>query len=286
MTAPPSRPPAPRPPPRRSLVRRVATIVTVLLFGIGVGVATALIIAKRLKTGTWQLPTRQDVAAARQQVVEAVAPPPPPPVSRIIFLDRRPRTLTAGVDDAAAGSSSVINHQGPAPRTVPGWKGTDKNWRAMVACVQRLFEPFDVEVTDQPPASREHVLVVVGGKPKDIGVADAKVAGLAPFSGGLIPRAVVFAFAATQSHRAQGVCETIGMEVAHAYGLDHAYLCSDVMSYLTPCGKRTFVDKAVACGEKKKRPCAGGKATQNSHQQLLGVLGPRRPAPTPPATGR
>lgn len=280
MTVPHAAPrPAPPPPARSSWPRRLATIATVGLVAIAIGVAVALVIVKRVRTGQWRAPTVDDLAAIKRDVAARLDGPPPVP--RVIFLDPRPRTLTAGTDDAAAGSSSVIAHQGDAPRTVPGWKGTAKQWRDLMTCVRAQFAAFAVEVTDAVPTTREHVLVAVGGRPKDIGVKDAQVAGLAPFNGEVIPRAVVFAFAATQSHQPRGVCETIAMEVAHAYGLDHEYLCSDVMSYLKPCGKRRFVDKDAPCGEKKARPCAGGAATQNSFRRLLAVLGPRPPAPAP-----
>ncbi|MBK7198815.1 MAG: hypothetical protein IPH80_40755 [Myxococcales bacterium] len=280
MTAPRPAPPGPRPhaAPRRSWPRRIATIATVGVVAVAVGVAVALVIVKRMRTGEWRAPTMDDLVEIKRDVAQRLDGPPPVP--RVIFLDPRPRTLTAGTDDAAAGSSSVIAHQGDAPRDLPGWKGSAKQWRDLVTCVQAQFAAFDVEVTDQPPTTREHVLVAVGGRPKDIGVKDTQVAGLAPFNGEVIPRAVVFAFAATQRHQPRGVCETIAMEVAHAYGLDHEHLCSDVMSYLKPCGKRGFVDKDAPCGEKKPRTCAGGAATQNSFRRLRAVLGPR-PAATP-----
>ena len=268
---PPPRPPAPRRADRPWL-RRAVAIATVVLVGVAVGAVGAVVVVKRMRTGAWQAPAMADLVVVKDAVVQRFDGPPPVP--RVIFLDRRPRTVTAGVDDAARGASSVVAHQGDAPRTMPGWRGSTKGWSELVACVRGMFAPFDVVVTDQPPTTPEHVLVVVGGRPKDLGVKDAQVAGLAPFSGGIIPRPVVFAFAATQRHQPRGVCETIAMEVAHAYGLDHAYLCSDVMSYLRPCGKRKFVDRDAPCGEKKPRPCAGGAASQNSHRLLLRALGP------------
>lgn len=265
-----------RPPPaRRSGLRRGVTIAVIAALAIALGAAVAVVIVTRMHTGQWALPTPARAAAVRDQIAERFEPLPPTP--KVIFLDRRPRTLTPGVDDAAAGVSSVIGHQGDAPRTVPGWKGSAKQWTQLVACVREQFARFDVAVSDTVPTTREHILVVVGGKAKDIGVKDPLIAGLAPFNGQIIPRAVVFSFAASQSHAPRAVCETIAMEVAHAYGLDHEYLCSDVMSYLKPCGKRGFVDKDAACGEKKKRACAGGAATQNSFRALLATLGPALP---------
>jgi hypothetical protein len=263
----------PRPPvtPRpRGRLRRGAAIVALVALAVAAGGAIGLVVMRRLRTGAWEMPDKQDLVLVQRTLTGAE-----PPVSRVIYLDRAPRTLAPGTDDARRRVSSVIAHAGTVARNLPGWKGSAKAWNDTVACVRRVFAPYAVEVTDQPPSTDDHILVVVGGKPADIGAKNKRISGLAPFSGGLIPRAVVFAFAATQGHKPQPVCETIAMEVAHAYGLDHQYLCSDVMSYLRPCGKRSFVDKDARCGEEKARPCAGGAAIQNSHRRLLAVLGPR-----------
>jgi hypothetical protein len=262
--------------------RRIAAIVTAAALAVAIGVIVAVVIVKRMRTGRWQLPARRDLAEVGERVAARIDGPPPVP--RVIFLDPRPGTITPGVDDAAAGSSSVVMHQGDAPRALPGWKGTAKAWRQLTACVAEAFAPFAVTVTDQAPATREHVRVMVGGKPRDIGVGDKQVAGLAPFSGEVIPRAIVFAFAAAQGHSPRPVCETIAMEVAHAYGLDHQYLCKDFMTYLTPCGRRRFVDQDAPCGEKKPRPCAGGAANQNSYRKLLAAVGSRPPSSPPPSS--
>ena len=90
------------------------------------------------------------------------------------------------------------------------------------------------------------------------------VAGLSPFNGAVIPRSVVFAFSAATSNDVEQTCETIAMEVGHSYGLDHEYLCKDVMTYLRGCGAKRFVDETAPCGEADKRPCETGGTTQNS----------------------
>jgi hypothetical protein len=140
----------------------------------------------------------------------------------------------------------------------------------------KMFSPFDVVITDERPHDDKFLMVVIGGKPGDIGITDGHhVSGLAPFNGNVIPRAVVFGFSATVDNDPRAVCETIAMEVAHAYGLDHEYLCKDVMTYLRGCGQKTFVDADAPCGEAKKRNCEGGAATQNSYRRLIDVLGAR-----------
>jgi hypothetical protein len=277
--------------PRRS--RRLRTIL-IAVGVVAVGCAVALTVALRVESGEWQIPDLDDV----QRIVFREPGPP----ARTIFLERRPVTIYPGDNDSGRAMSSVLRNvrekaasTKPAPgkaasakpppdpsrpAKLPGWKGSEQAWRQVVSCVAALFAPFNVTVTDRPPPEDEHhVLVAVGGKPGDLGVTDGHVAGLAPFNGAVIAKPVVFAFSAQLGNSVRQVCETIGMEVAHAYGLDHAYLCSDVMTYLRPCGAKKFVDKAVPCGEGKPRTCEGGKPTQNSYRFLMEVLGPKPPAP-------
>ncbi|MBA3463670.1 MAG: hypothetical protein H0T46_27175 [Deltaproteobacteria bacterium] len=285
--------PPPPPPARRSLGRKLAIIVTLALGIAFAGVVFGLVMIKRVETGEWGLPDTGDFE--RIVKVEPGAP------ARVIYLARRPIELRAGRDDSSKGISSAVASvrakaargatatQAPVaadqPVKLPGWNGTDKGWKQVLACVRKLFEPFDVVVSDEPPTADDFVLVAVGGKPKDLGVKDRRVGGLAPFNGGVIAKPVVFAFSAQLGNDVRNVCETIGMEVAHAYGLDHGYSCNDVMTYLPRCGARTFTDKDVRCGEGKARNCEGGEPTQNSYRRLLQVLGPRSrtkaPSPTP-----
>ncbi len=286
-------------PPRR---RKRTLLIAVVLFGLVAiaGAIVGLLVVTRLETGEWKVPDQGDV----ERIVK-LAPRQP---ARTIFLERRPVEIRPGTDDSSKAVSSVLASvrakavkaapaakagavtKPPAdplrPVKLPGWKGTDKGWRQVVSCVAKLFEPFDVTITDKPPADIDNiVLVAVGGRPGDLGVTDRRVGGLAPFHGGVIADPVVFAFASQLGNDVRTVCETIGMEVAHAYGLDHGYLCSDVMTYLRPCGTKKFVDKDVRCGEAKARNCEGGEPTQNSYRKLLQVLGPRPLMPKVPATG-
>ena len=246
---------------------RVGLIAGLLVLVLAGGLVIGWIVSNRIETGRWEVPDESDLI----RVLHRDGAP-----SRVIFLDGRPATVLAGDDDAARLHSSIVMHAGTRPRNVPGWTGGAARWRRVVACVRALYAPFDVEVTDQAPATDDYLRVLVGGRPADIGVLDRHVSGLAPFDGGVIPHAIVFAFALQLGNDAQTVCETIGMETAHAYGLDHEYDCHDVMTYRPACGAKRFVDRAVPCGEQKPRPCEGGAATQSSYRTLLGVLGPHR----------
>ena len=258
---------------------------------LGVGTLVGLVVGKRLKTGSWSVPIGNDLI--RIDRGEEGGPP------RVIYLHRGPITLTGGDDDAARRVSSVVakaggHAHGPAASQVTaaperdrvvklrGFRGTTKSWTMITRCVSRLFAPFDVRVTDvEPLPGTPYVMAVVGGRPRDVGHPH-RVGGLAPFNGDVVPSAVVFAFADELRNSTRATCEVIAMEVAHAFGLDHAHACPDVMTYLQGCGKKAFRDFEAPCGESKPRPCHGGAATQNSYRRLIEVLG-ARPAPVPAA---
>jgi hypothetical protein len=249
-------------------------IIAIAVVTLIAGIVVAVTVSIRVETGEWRVPKKGDFIRIARRFDKGP--------SKTIFLERNAVDLQPGEDDAPRGISSVLaNAGGKAVKSKP-WTGGDKKWKSLVSCVQKLFKPFDVVVTDQRPNDDNFMMVVVGGKPTDVGIKDSHhVSGLAPFHGGVIPRAVVFAFSATSENDVQTTCETIGMEVAHAYGLDHEYLCKDVMTYLPNCGAKLFVDKDAPCGESKKRSCEGGNPTQNSYRRLLEALGPSSHASQP-----
>ena len=246
--------------------RRLFIIAIVVLVAMTISVIAAVMVSIRVESGEWRAPTKQDFVRIARRLDDKP--------SKVIYLERRGVALQPGDDYAASGISSVLANAGNKPVKTRGFSGGDAKWKSIVSCVSKMFAPFDVAVTDQRPTHDKFMMVVVGGKPADIGVTDGHhVSGLAPFNGNVIPRAVVFGFASTVENDPRAVCETIAMEVAHAYGLDHEYLCKDVMTYLRGCGAKTFVNADAPCGESKKRNCEGGAPTQNSFKRLTDVLG-------------
>ena len=243
-------------------------IFAVIALGVVIAVVAAVTVEVRVDTGEWRMPDRDDFVRIAQRIGSRP--------SKTIYLERQSIALRPGQDDASAGFSSVLASARNTPIKTHGWTGGNVGWAKLVECVRRQFAPFDVTVTDQRPVTQDYILVAIGGRPGDIGIKSQNVTGLAPFNGSVIPRAVVYAFAAQSGNEVRAVCETIAMEVAHAYGLDHEYLCKDVMTYLPRCGGRTFVDADAPCGEAKKRPCEGGAKTQNSYRRLAAVLGARQ----------
>jgi hypothetical protein len=111
----------------------------------------------------------------------------------------------------------------------------------------------------------------------------AGAGGVAPFSCGVIPNAITFTFAETLGNNPQLIAEVVGQESAHAWGLDHEYLCEDPMTYLSGCGNKTFQNVDAQCGEFSPRQCSCGGATQNSYQHIINTFGaavPDNQAPT------
>jgi hypothetical protein len=259
-----------RPKPNAPWRKRLLIIGSVVLLAMTISVVVAVMVSIRVETGEWRAPTKQDFVRIARRFDDRP--------SKVIYMERHGVDLKPGDDYAAGGISSVVSNGANKPVKTKGFTGGDAKWKSIMSCVTKQFAPFDVTVTDERPRDDKFLMVVVGGKPDDIGVTDGHhVSGLAPFNGNVIPRAVVFGFAAAVDNDPRAVCETIAMEVAHAYGLDHEYLCKDVMTYLRGCGAKTFVNADAPCGESKKRNCEGGKPTQNSYRQLVDVLGARKP---------
>jgi hypothetical protein len=204
----------------------------------------------------------------------------------VIFMNRDGGTYTCGDNDARTNRSTIAC--GASPANVGDWPGSDAEWSQFMACSVDLFSRFNVTITDVEPASGDYVEAVIGGSPQQVGMGGG-VGGVAPYQCGVIPRAVVYAFADVYfggGNWWRDVCETAAQEVVHAFGLDHEFLCADPMTYLSGCGEKTFQDVNAQCGEFEPRACDCTGATQNSVQEMLDLFGPSGPPvddPVPPS---
>lgn len=197
-----------------------------------------------------------------------------------IYLNRGGGRFTAGSSDATKNRTAVVAE---GCVEIAPFPHEDRVWADVMSCVQDQFARFDVRVVDEEPTDGDYVEAVLGGAPGDLGLP-AAVAGIAPMDAeqcGVLERAVVFVFAGALPESAQLVCEVAAQEIAHAYGLDHQYLCEDPMSYLRGCGEKTFQNVDAACGEHGPRDCMCGRRHQNSAQLLADVLGTKDGAPLP-----
>jgi len=195
----------------------------------------------------------------------------------VIYLNKNGGRYEPGWNDDSIGNvSSIVQWQVDMAPYPYG----DSSWSAVLQCMRDLYAPFNVEVTDVDPGDVPHSEVVVSGHPTDIGMGNG-VGGVAPMACQAIQGAVSFAFPETYGDDPTGICEAAGQESAHAFGLDHELLCSDIMTYQF-CGPKKFEAEDSECGEFNARPCACGGDIQNSHEYLLEVLGPAAPQSDPP----
>ncbi len=196
---------------------------------------------------------------------------------RVLFVNRRGGTYTPGNNDSSRNVSSIAR----STTTIAAYAWGDASWNQFLSCIRDEYARFNVEVTDADPGAATHIEAVVGGSPTDLGLA-TNVGGVAPMYGdcSIVERAIVYIFAGRFSSP-QTQCEIAAQEIAHAYGLDHEFLCEDPMTYLGGCGHKTFQDRTVSCGEYQARACMCS-GQQNSYRVLLDRLGPAGATPPPP----
>lgn len=165
------------------------------------------------------------------------------------------------------------NSVGHPDRTLSEFSHTDDQWDRLVSCVQGVFEPYNITVTDVDPGDVPHHEVMVGGTDEEFGLPGAL--GVSPFTCTPIENSLTFVFANLLPSVDQ-LCWAAAQEPAHSWGLDHEMACEDPMTYLDDCGaaKYAYQDYDASCGEYQNRPCSCGQATQNSHQMILSVFGP------------
>jgi hypothetical protein len=196
------------------------------------------------------------------------------PTSNVIYLNRcAPGDCdftSSQIEDAVTNQSSILGQNG----TLSPFAAGDTAWAAVVECVQKAYAPFDVVVTDQDPSPTPHFEAVVGGTPDQLGFPE-NVAGVAPFNCGVINNAITYSFANVFQDSVPHICWTVAQETAHAFGLDHEFLCEDPMTYLDTCGpEKWFRNVDAPCGEFEERGCMCGGTTQNSFTFIADVFGP------------
>jgi MYXO-CTERM domain-containing protein len=214
-------------------------------------------------------------AAMAEPMTDLTVPVPPATTaaaraqSRTIYLNRNGVTLTPGVNDSRANTSSLITQ----PAEIPAWNASASLWADTVSCLRDTFAPFDVTVTETDPGATPHIEAVFGGHAALLGLP-VNAAGVSPMRTdcGVIENSIVFTFADAIPQKAEVACAVMAQEIAHSYGLDHELLAPDPMSYLPYSGQRAFQDQVASCGESTPRPCACGP-NQSSYQVLLARLG-------------
>lgn len=173
------------------------------------------------------------------------------------------------VEDSRSNQSSILEQNG----SLTPFDAGDTAWASLVECVQKAYKPFNVVVTDQDPGGEPHFEAVVAGTPDQLGFPE-NVGGVAPFNCGIINNAITYSFANLYQGSVPEICWTVAQESAHAFGLDHEFLCEDPMTYLTDCAPdKSFRNTEADCGEFEPRQCMCGGTTQNSYASILATFG-------------
>ncbi|MFN0252039.1 MAG: hypothetical protein ACKV2T_34505 [Kofleriaceae bacterium] len=251
-----------------------------------------------------ELPHRIPREQGRLVVAPMTEPPPAHVgnVSKIIYLERCKGggcMVRKGSDDARGYTSSIP--QGAGSTFLVGefeneagetGDAADADWAKVLKCVQEVYSPFDVEVTDVKPTSPTYHMDIVAGLSRDVGLSSG-ILGISPGVGCTpVDNRITYTFAnmvgGGGDRRIWEICAIVAQETAHTYGLDHSYAfgnrsaCIDPMTYRGDCGgQKFFRNDQATCGEYSPMPCACG-ATQNAHLALLNVFGPGTPITSPP----
>lgn len=239
-----------------------------------------------------------------------------------IFLNRCMPSgcpMTVGADDMSA--NPTPSNVPPGPVTLaPASDLTEQEWADIVKCVQEVYSPFNVTVTDQRPTNLAQYsgIMVAGNNTTKAGTTLGLPPGVGGLGGGTgcnpDPKGVAFAFADNDNvnifafealgnnsseARVLGMCWIIAQETGHNFGLDHEFeyiddkasACNDPMTYEADCGgQKFFRNRFAACGVSGgidgsppgPRDCFCG-GSQNSHLKLANLFGDGTsliPAPT------
>jgi hypothetical protein len=208
----------------------------------------------------------------------------PPGASRVVYLNRNPRTYVAGVDDAQAGSSSVLTAQQVTSANLGGFQQGDDAWQGLVTCMREQYARFDIAVTDIRPVTPGYIEAHFGGSGPELNIHDGS-GGIAPIDNahcGVVNGAVVYIFSDLFGANLRSVCEVGAHEIGHVFSLDHEYRCKDPMTYVEGCGDKEFQADPAPCGESGARACICGRAAQSSVDILEAQLGDHRSDLIPP----
>jgi hypothetical protein len=201
--------------------------------------------------------------------------------SRIIFVRKCPaggcNILMGTADDSRTDTSSIAQ----GDRTIGSYKAGDTVWNAMMQCVRDTYAPFNIMITDVDPGNVPHFEHIVGGVPSDLRNDIPTAAGVASFDCAEIPNAINFTFSDVYGTTPDPneLCWTVAQETAHGFGLEHEYLASDPMTYLTGSLPKRFQAMDAQCGELATRACMCGEVMQNSYKYIVGMFGAGNPTP-------
>lgn len=215
----------------------------------------------------------------------AASPPSSEPASAptTLFLNFDGPTISrgcggGGCDDSRTNTSRWSNFAGNyAPY---GGDGTKR--AAVLQVVRRHWEPFNVRVVDERPESGSYDMCVVSPtRQSGVGNGSYGLAGLD--CGNRYDNEIVTAYYGANDRTAvNATAGTISQELAHNFGMEHVNSSRDIMYGSVQWGgpDQVFTDSCLGlsgsstCSSSHTRFCGSGQ--QNSHQELLWLIGENR----------
>lgn len=200
------------------------------------------------------------------------------PPSRILYIDWCDGNcvIVRGTDD------SRTNHSSIAQGTLQAFQGGPNVRSQILACVRNAYARFNITVTDQNPGNVPHWEAMAAGIPSQVGFPSS-VAGVSPFTCGIIPNAITFNFLNLDPNNVLDNCWTVSQESSHAFGLSHEFDGRDYMTYNPTPAAKSFVDQSLCIGTQgccqPTQECQCGPTSQNSYQKILAVFGNANPTP-------
>lgn len=186
------------------------------------------------------------------------------PRKHTLFLNFGGGMLYTGADNSAENRSTLAK-QG----VYPTFGGGESVALSIIQAVEADFAPFGIRIMyeSRPNKTVPYTMEMVGGSWTDTTI-DSAAGGVAPGAdcGALGQRHVVYTF--SNGGSVLGAASTIAQEAGHAYGLDHTFDCTSVMSY---CGGG---DKAFrsGCEDLCEAQCQGANSAgcRLTHEMFCG----------------
>lgn len=212
------------------------------------------------------------------------------PRKHSLFLNFSGGMLYTGSDNSAENRSNLAK-QG----VYPAFGGGEQVALSIIQAVEADFAPFGIRILYQsrPNKTVPYTMEMVGGSWTDTNI-DSPAGGVAPGAdcGALGQRHVVYTFSNGAS--VLGAAATIAQEAGHAYGLDHTFNCTSVMSYCGG-GDKAFQSgcddlcegacqgpNSAGCRLTHEMFCGEGNDQQDDAAEMAWIFGGNEPDMEPP----